>query len=156
TVNFAVADTAPNVAYKVLTVNAVKNVAITPDSINVIGTGAITSYALKAGNTLPTGLSLNTSNGIISGTATVVVSKSDTIVATGPGGTGEATVNFAVADTAPNVAYKVLTVNAVKNVAITPDSINVIGTGAITSYALKAGNTLPTGLSLNTSNGIIS
>ena len=156
-VSIVVADTAPSISYASATISATKNVAITADTIIKTGTGAITSYALKSGSTLPTGLSLSLSTGAISGTPTVTfASKIDTVIATGPGGTGTAVVTVAVADTSPSISYKRASINGIKNVAILADTIVINGTGAITGYALSGGSTLPTGLSLSLSTGVIS
>jgi hypothetical protein len=59
--------------------------------------GPVTSYAVQAG-TLPTGVSLNTSTGAITGTPTALKTAANvTIRATGPGGTSDAIINIAVA-----------------------------------------------------------
>lgn len=64
------------------------------DPTNVGGT--ITSYAVQSG-TLPTGVSLDTSTGRISGTPTTAGTSPVTIRATGPGGTDDAEITFTVA-----------------------------------------------------------
>jgi len=59
--------------------------------------GAVTSYAVQSG-TLPTGVSLNTSTGAITGTPTALKTAANVVIrATGPGGTSDATLNIAVA-----------------------------------------------------------
>jgi hypothetical protein len=56
----------------------------------------VTSYAVQSG-TLPTGISLNTSTGAITGTPTALKTAANvTIRATGPGGTSDAIINIAV------------------------------------------------------------
>jgi len=156
-VTVAVADMSPQISYARSSISAVKNVAITPDTVVVTGTGAITSYAMASSTPLPAGLSLNTSSGILSGTPTATsTSTTDTLIATGPGGTGRTTLTLAVADTSPAFSYKNVNITGYKNIVITSDTVAVTGTGAITSYAMAASTPLPAGLTLNTSNGIIS
>ncbi len=59
--------------------------------------GAVTSYAVQSG-TLPTGVSLNTSTGAITGTPTALKTAANVVIrATGAGGTSDATLNIAVA-----------------------------------------------------------
>lgn len=65
-----------------------------PDSVIAV-TGTVTSYAVNPA--LPVGLSLNTSNGIISGTPTTVKAASNYIVtALGPGGTTTLTIPITI------------------------------------------------------------
>jgi lysophospholipase L1-like esterase len=69
--------------------------------------GLVTSYAVQSG-TLPSGISLNTSTGRLSGTPTAAYEEDDvTIRATGPGGTDDAiitiTVEVPTPDTLPNI-----------------------------------------------------
>jgi len=66
-------------------------------SLSVTNTGgAVTSYAVSAG-ALPTGVSLNSSTGAITGTPTALKTAANvTITATGPGGTSDAVLNIAV------------------------------------------------------------
>lgn len=59
--------------------------------------GTVTSYAVNSG-TLPTGVTLNTSTGAITGTPTALKTAANVVIrATGPGGTSDATINIAVA-----------------------------------------------------------
>lgn len=63
----------------------------------IIASGTPTSYAVATG-TLPAGLSLNTTTGVITGTPTIVGSSSVTVTATNANGTSPAaTLNFAIA-----------------------------------------------------------
>lgn len=69
--------------------------AITP--YQIIASGTPTSYAVATG-TLPAGLSLNTTTGVITGTPTIVGSSSVTVTATNTNGTSPAaTLNFVIA-----------------------------------------------------------
>lgn len=70
-------------------------VAIATANVSSTG-GTVTSYAVTSG-TLPTGISLNTSTGALTGTPTVAqTAASVTITATGPGGTSDAIISVAV------------------------------------------------------------
>ena len=120
--------------------------------------GTAFSYTIAASNVptsfsaanLPAGLSVNTSNGVISGTPGTPGTKSVTIGATNAGGTGTATL--------------VLTINNPPVPAVT-SALSATGTvGAAFSYAITASNSptsysapgLPAGLSVNPANGAIS
>ena len=155
TVTIAVGDTSPAIAYKRASISGTKNVAILSDTVVLTGTGAITGYSLSGGSTLPSGVLLSTLTGVISGTPTVTYASTvDTVVATGPGGTGRATVTIAVSDTSPSISYKRATINGTKNVAILADTIVVSGTGSITGYTISS--PLPSGLNFNLATGVIS
>jgi hypothetical protein len=72
----------------------IKDVAITPLNPTISG-GYVSSYAINP--SLPTGLSLNVTNGVISGTPTVSSSSVDyTVTATNSGGSTTAIVNIKV------------------------------------------------------------
>jgi hypothetical protein len=118
------------------------------------------SYQITASNSptsfnatgLPAGLTVNTSNGLISGTPTAVGSFSVTISATNASGTGSATL--------------ALTINASQQAApVITSAGSASGTmGSALSYQITASNNptsfsatgLPAGLTVNTSNGLIS
>jgi hypothetical protein len=120
-------------------------------SYNVIATNSPTSYALASGS-LPPGLTLNTTTGLISGiTSNTPASYTFTITATNAGGTSTA-VSFTINVTVP---VPVVTGSSQSGVVGTPFSYTISATNTPTSYAVASG-TLPAGLSLDTTTGIIS
>ena len=127
-----------------------KGMAIT--SLAPIVSGTVTSYSVSPA--LPTGLSINATNGIISGTPTAVVGQSNyTVIAANAGGNISFTISIAVNDIAPvGLSYQTPNVFT-KGTAITPLSPTVSG-GTVTSYSIVPA--LPSGLSFNSSTGVIS
>jgi len=88
---------APLISYRHLTLNAIKGDSIVPDTVISTG-GTVTAYS--ANPLLPTGLSLNSASGLISGAAFFAPdSLQDTITATGPAGIGKTVLTITVTDT---------------------------------------------------------
>ena len=116
-------------------------------------TGAV-SYAVTSG-TLPAGLVISSSTGVVSGTPTTASTDTVTITATGATtGSATATVTFAidqasVSPTSQTVSGTTGTAIAATT-AFTPTNI----TGAV-SYAVTSGS-LPAGLAISSSTGVIS
>ena len=139
-----------NLVYPQTTITASVGQAITPDTPTV--TGTVTSFAVNP--SLPAGLSLNSSNGTISGTPTTVAPQADYRVTTTNGtGSTSAILRITVNVAAPsNLVYPQTTITASVGQAITPGTPTV--TGTVTSFAVNPA--LPAGLSLNSSNGTIS
>jgi Carbohydrate binding module (family 6)/Putative Ig domain len=115
------------------------------------------SYAITASNTpnsysatgLPAGLNVNTSTGVISGTPTALGTSNVTIAATNSSGSGNAVLSITI-NPAPPVISSALTASAMVGSSF---SYTITGSSTPTSY--HAG-TLPAGLTLNTSTGVIS
>ena len=125
--------------------------AITNNTPTISG-GAVDSYSVTPA--LPTGLTLNTTTGVISGTPTTITATANyTIIATNAFGSTTAVVSIAVLSATPSA----LTYSSNPAVHIvgypvsnTPTSLG----GAVDSYAITPA--LPSGLTLNTSTGVIS
>jgi uncharacterized repeat protein (TIGR02543 family) len=128
-----------------------KNIAITPLNPSVSG-GMVVSYSISP--SLPLGLILDTTTGVISGMPTSINSTTNYIVtATNSGGSTSSTISITVNDVAPSMlsynSPNVLT----KNSAVTP-LIPVVSGGAVINYSVSP--SLPLGLNFDTASGIIS
>ena len=146
-----VKDYAPNnLVYPVSTLTATKTVAISPITPTV-GGGAVITYTVSPA--LPSGLTINSSTGVISGTATVL-SPSATYTLTANNGTGftTTTMQITVVDVVPSQLSYATPVGLVRTQAMTSLSPSVQG-GTVISYSVSPA--LPAGLSLNTSTGVI-
>lgn len=153
TVSIAINDVAPSsLSYAYSAPIYTKSSAITANSPTSSG-GAVVSYSVSP--SLPSGLSLNTSTGIISGTPSGIVSESSyTLTATNSGGSTTASVSITVNDIAlSSLSYAYSSPTYQKGVAITSNTPSSSG-GAVVSYSVSPA--LPSGLSLNTSTGVIS
>ena len=140
-----------NLTYTLTTAAYTKGVAITANSPSSSG-GAVVSYSVSPA--LPTGLSLSTTTGVITGTPTAVkASATYTVTATNAGGNATKALTIAVNDLAPaSLSYTLITATYTKGVAITSNSPSSSG-GAVISYSVSPA--LPTGLSLSTTTGVI-
>ncbi|HNQ07303.1 MAG TPA: putative Ig domain-containing protein [Tetrasphaera sp.] len=121
-------------------------------SKTLVATGGGPYTSLTVG-TPPTGLSLNAATGVISGTPTVGGSKTFTVKVVGAGGAA-ATKQFTL-----NVVTVWITTTALPNgVAKSPytATLTVGGTGPFTWSVVAGSGSLPTGLSLNSTTGVIS
>jgi hypothetical protein len=115
--------------------------------------GAVTGYTVSP--TLPAGLALNATSGILTGTPTALAASATyTVTATNAGGSTTASLTITVNDVAPSsLVYASPTATYTKGVAISPNTSSS-GGGAITSYSVSPG--LPAGLSLSPSSGVVS
>ena len=123
-----------------------------PEAPTVSG-GAVVTWSVSP--SLPTGLALSPTTGVITGTPTVVSSTATyTISAENSGGIGTTTVEITVIDIAPNnIVFSTNPLTLTKGdlmTAITPTS----GGGAVVSWSVTP--QLPTGLSLDPTTGQIS
>jgi outer membrane protein OmpA-like peptidoglycan-associated protein len=141
------------------TVAANRLVAITPTTaytpVNFL---TAPTYSVS-GSTLPTGLTLNTSTGRISGTPTVAQAATNYLILASNvnGETATATVSIEVVAMTPAISPSTQTVTGVTGTALTASAtFTATGfAGSPITYALSGG-TLPAGLSFNTSTGVIS
>lgn len=124
------------------------------DGVSAIG-GTTRSYSISSGS-LPSGISLSSSTGTISGTLTGYGPYSFTVRASNADGTSLITANFSgtILDVALTWSDQILTSSiATQDVSYT-DGVSV-QSGPTVSYSVYSGS-LPTGISLNSSTGVIS
>src|SRR5437870_1036733 len=112
----------------------------------IVASNCPTSYNATG---LPSGLTVNTSTGLISGTPTTAGTYSVTISATNSGGTGSATLTLTIKPPAPVITSPATATGQV-GVAF---SYQITATNNPTSYNATG---LPAGLTVNTSTGLIS
>ena len=112
----------------------------------IVASNCPTSYNATG---LPSGLTVNTSTGLISGTPTTAGTYSVTISATNAGGTGSATLTLTIKPPAPVITSPATATGQV-GVAF---SYQITATNNPTSYNATG---LPAGLTVNTSTGLIS
>ena len=143
---------------KAALVNTLSGAPILTGSLSATGTNGLAfSYQIVASNSptsysatgLPDGLTVNTATGLISGTPTVLGVFNATIYATNSVGTGSATLAITVL-VAPPVITNTLSASGTVG---TPFSFQITATNNPTSYGASG---LPSGLSVNTSTGLIS
>ena len=127
-----------------------RNFALTQ---TLVASGATPLTWSVLSGTLPTGLSLNTSTGTISGTPTTVASYSFTIRATNSYGTGDKAFASSVLQSTPAIVETSL--NAIRLSTAFSQTLTLTTGGPTITWSVQSG-TLPTGLSLNTSTGTIS
>jgi Ca2+-binding RTX toxin-like protein len=140
--------------------NATKDSAISATTA-FTPTGFTGTITYTIAGTLPTGLSIDSGTGVISGTPTTTLATTAfTITATAGSTTATSIVNITVSDPAATViAPGTQTVSGIQNTAITATTAftptNFTGT---VSYTIAGAGSvaLPTGLSFNTSNGVLS
>lgn len=134
---------APPVITSAATASGTKGVAF---SYQITATNAPTSYGATG---LPAGLTVNSGTGLISGTATAAATSTVTLTATNAGGSGTATLTLTIAPALP-VITSATTASGAVSAAF---SYQITATNAPTSYGATG---LPTGLSVNSGNGLIS
>jgi hypothetical protein len=129
-----------------------KNTAIANNVAHVTGEGL--SFSIQDNKALPLGLSLNTSNGTISGTPTEAMAQTTyTIIASNSGGNVSASISITVKHVTPSdLGYEVTQAIYTGNEPIAVNHVAHV-TGEALSYAASS---LPTGLTIDSSTGAIS
>jgi hypothetical protein len=118
-----------------------------PFTYSIVATNSAASYAASG---LPSGLSINTATGVISGTATATGAFAINITATNATGTGMKTLNLNVTNEPHPVITSPATASATKGVAF---SYTIAATYSPTSFGATG---LPGGITLNTTTGVVS
>ena len=114
--------------------------------------GEYVTYSVTSGP-LPTGLTLNANNGVISGTPSQsVFNREVTIKAQNTLGSKTVTLSFSVITSISSFSYPKSTYSIAKGVSF---SASPNGSGDSITYSITSGS-LPTGLSLNANSGVIS
>jgi len=139
-------------SYTTSTAVYTKGTQITPDAPASSG-GAVTAYSVSPA--LPAGLILSASTGILSGTPTAVAATgSYTVTASDSAGSTTATLSITVNDQPPTaLSYTTAAAIYPQGVQIAPD-IPANSGGTVIAYSVSP--SLPAGLNLSASTGIIS
>jgi PKD repeat protein len=116
-------------------------------------TGVITSWALASGNSLPAGLSLNTTTGAITGTPIAKGSFTVSLTVTGGGGASVAGVAFAITDGVPIIAVSQVLRGGVRRIFSMVPSLTDAANRAVLDWRAAG---LPAWATINTSTGEIS
>ncbi len=143
----------PNISVNTATLAATVGAAIPPITIDASAGGAVASYSIMPAIT--NGLSFDANTGSISGTPTAVAAAVTYIItATNNAGTNSASVEITVNVVAPNIRISPRIPTFTVGTEITPTTITNSG-GAVASYSISPNLNAITGLSFNTTNGII-
>ena len=154
TINITINDQVPLVSYSPENLTLLNNTVSSnlPLSPTLTGPGVITSWAIHPD--LPTGLTFETSNGTIWGTATQRFTTTQyTVWANNSGGSSVANLNITVLHEVPMFTYSSYNLTLVNNTAMSVMEATSTG-GEITSWQVDP--IMPTGLTFNVANGTLS
>ena len=161
TVNFNIATRISAVAGATTTISGVRGVPIGfyPFSSVSNGVGAYTYYI--SSGTLPAGVTLDTTTGIVSGTPTTAQAASNVVFSVkdslNVSAVTTVTVSFTVVTSISAVAGGTTTVSAIQSTAITSFNAFTSVSNGYTPYVYSVSSgTLPIGINLNTSTGLVS
>lgn len=155
TVTYAIVDYIGTVTPETLDISGYAGYAITPTNVSAEGFEGTFTWSASEG-TLPDGLTLNTSTGVVTGTPTSETSPTTVEIKitdeNGVSGTQTHTYEFAPE---PTLSPASTTVTGQAGETITPTSVTLTGYTEPYSWSASSGS-LPAGLDLDTSTGIIS
>ena len=154
--NITVSSSAPaSIAYGSASYSWTKDTSVVSETPSGNTGSDVVSYSLLSGS-LPSGISLNSSTGELSGTPTALyTSASVTIRAVNTGGNQDITLTLEVNDIAPTSISYSSPFTWTKDTSVVSESPSGNTGGPVTSWTLQSGS-LPTGISLNASTGVLS
>lgn len=125
-------------------------------SEQITATGGTSPYSyLKTSGTLPAGLTLNTTTGVLSGTPTTATTYTFTVGATDSGGnSGSQTYTIVIGGGA--VTLGIIPTTLPNGTVGAPYSQQITASGGTAPYTYWASGTLPAGLNLSSSTGLLS
>jgi Putative Ig domain len=128
---------------------------ITPLTVSASDSSSVATLTYSDGGTLPTGLTIDPSSGAITGTPTTGGTFAVTITATDNAGfTGTATFNWAIVNTVTVTSPG--DQSSGSGTAITPLTITASDSSSTATLSYTDSGTLPPGLSIDPSSGVIS
>ena len=128
-------DVQPLIGYNPSSFTLTKGNTMSTASPTLFGTGQVVSWSVSPA--LPSGISLNTSTGDISGTPTAITASATyTITATNSGGSDTTTVTIVVNDAVPIIAYSPTSYTLTKDVAMTTSTPSSTG-GAVVTWSIS-------------------
>jgi len=153
-INITIVDELPTIAYSPSDLSMTNNTGSSdlPLSPTITGSGEFVSWAISPSE--PSGLSFDTSTGVLSGTPTELLTRTMyTITATNTGGTATAYINISVLDIIPEISYSPQEMTLTNNTTMTHWTPLNVG-GPIVSWSITP--ELSAGLLFDSSNGTIS
>jgi gliding motility-associated-like protein len=150
TVTFTIAVT----AFPIISYTTPQNLPV-GQAANIVVTAYNSPTSYSVSPALPTGLSLNTTSGLISGTPSSVQSLSTyTVTATNVFGSGTTTVDISIGN--PPSAYSYSSNSLVLGTGSAMSALSATVTSGSSAVTYSVSPSLPAGLTLNTSTGVIS